>query len=57
MNKKDVRIMFQLVGAAGEDRMALSMAKLLNRARQVGESKRKVTSLANFDYVTGLKLN
>lgn len=51
MNKKDVRITFQLVGAAGEDSMALNMATLLNRARQVADLKREVTSLANFDYI------
>lgn len=42
MNKRDVRITFQLVGAAVEEGFALIMAKLSKKARWVGETKRGI---------------
>lgn len=42
MNKRDVRITFQLTGAAVEESFALIMAKLSEKARLVGESKRGI---------------
>lgn len=43
MKKRDVRIMFQPVGAAAEEGVALIMATLFSKARQVGESKKGIT--------------
>lgn len=40
MNKRDVRITFQLVGDAVKEGFALIMAKLSKKARLLGESKR-----------------
>lgn len=42
MNKRDVMITFQLVGAAVEEGFALIMAKLSKKARWVGETKRGI---------------
>lgn len=42
MNKSDVRVTFELVGAAVEEGFALILAKLSKKARQVGESKRGI---------------
>lgn len=43
MKKRDVRIMFQPAGAAEEDSVALIVAALFNKARQVGQSKKGIT--------------
>lgn len=42
MNKRDVRITFQLVGDAVEEDFALILARLSRKGRPVGESKRGI---------------